>query len=225
MSRGRKLGLVLGGYAAALLLAWGVVRLQGIVSSRPDQQASGGMSAFGDALLFLGVFVMAAIPPTAALLYFLYKRAAGATPLLSNALIGTWELVSREDRTPDGEPRVEPSLGADPVALLVYDRRGHFAAQFMKRDRSSSPEAGSQAAGPNNTRARDGYDAYFGTYTVDDANGTVTQRLTGALSAENVGLVVTRGMTVRGDELLIRLETAGATGEPVIRTLVWRRVA
>ena len=144
---------------------------------------------------------------------------------LSIALIGTWELRSREDRTHAGERRVDPALGADPVALLVYDAHGRFTAQFMKRDRSDlPPEAAPAAAGPNNSRARGGYDAYFGTYTVDDAAGTVTQRLTGALSPENVGQVLTRAMTVTGDELTIELETTSADGVPVIRTLRWGRV-
>lgn len=142
---------------------------------------------------------------------------------LSRALVGTWELYSREDRTPAGELRVDPTLGAEPVALLYYDRNGHFAAQFMKRDRSEV-EAEGGSAGPNNSRARGGYDAYFGAYSVNDADGTVTQRLTGALSPENVGQVLTRGMTVRGDELVIELETASVSGEPVTRTLRWRRV-
>lgn len=143
---------------------------------------------------------------------------------LSADLIGTWELLSREDRTPAGDLRIDPSLGADPIALLIYDGHGHFAAQFMKRDRTGS-ETDIASRGPNNSRARGGYDAYFGTYSVDDANGTVTQRLTGALSPENVGHVLTRAMTVTGDELMIRLETATANGEPVVRSLRWRRVA
>lgn len=143
---------------------------------------------------------------------------------LSEALVGTWELVSREDRTPAGEPRVDPALGADPIALLVYDRAGHFAAQFMKRARGGPPAAPAARAGPNNTAARDGYDAYFGTYVVDDAQGTVTQTLRGALAAENVGMTLTRAMRVLGDELVIRLETRSADGEPIVRTLRWRRV-
>ena len=142
---------------------------------------------------------------------------------LSQALIGTWRLLSREDVTASGERRIDPGLGADPLALLVYDRAGNFAAQFMKRDRQAAPAAA--AAAPNNSRAVGGYDAYFGSYTVDDAAGTVTQRLVGALSAENVGLVLTRSMQVRGDELVIRLDTASADGTPVLRTLRWRRAA
>lgn len=147
----------------------------------------------------------------------------GVVPL-SAALVGTWELISRTDRTAAGERRVEPSLGDDPVALLYYDRGGHFAAQFMKRGRTGEEREDGGAAAPNNSRARGGYDAYFGTYTVDDARGTVTQRLTGALSAENVGQVLTRGMDVSGDTLTIAVETASADGEPVTRTLLWRRV-
>ena len=118
---------------------------------------------------------------------------------------------------------MDPALGEDPVALLFYDRSGNFGAQFMKRDRSSVVEV---VGGPakNNSRARDGYDAYFGSYTVDDAAGTVTQELAGALSRENVGHVLTRAMRVDGDRLTIELETTSVDGEPVTRTLLWTRI-
>ncbi len=69
-----------------------------------------------------------------------------------------------------------------------------------------------------------GYDAYFGLYTVDDERGTVTQRLLGALSPENVGSVLTRAMEVSGDTLVIRLQTTVGDGTEVTRTLTWRRV-
>jgi hypothetical protein len=139
-------------------------------------------------------------------------------------LIGTWELLSREDRTPAGEPRIDPYLGANPVALLFFDKQGHFSAQFMKRDRDGAPEVQAATLAPNNSRARGGYDAYFGTYEVDDSLGTVTTRLAGALSPENVGQVFKREVSVAGNELTIRLETASPGGEPVVRTLRWKRV-
>lgn len=142
---------------------------------------------------------------------------------LSASLPGTWELVSRIDETARGERRAEPSLGDDPVALLIYDRSGHFAAQFMRRNRAASvPDA--PASLLNNSRVVGGYDAYFGTYSVDDATGAVTQSLTGALSPENVGQVLTRVMTVEGNTLTIRLETTSGDGERVTRTLAWKRV-
>jgi hypothetical protein len=143
---------------------------------------------------------------------------------LSTTLPGTWRLVSRTDVAANGERRIDPALGEDPIAILFYDRSGNFAAQFMKRDRTAAVDV--VAAGPakNNSRAKDGYDAYFGSYTIDDAAGTVTQELAGALSKENVGHVLTRGMTVEGDALTIELETTSVEGEPVTRTLRWKRV-
>jgi len=142
---------------------------------------------------------------------------------LSSSLPGTWLLESRIDVTAKGERQVEASLGDDPIALLFYDRSGHFAAQFMKRDRSLAAADGLSGA-LNNSRAQGGYDAYFGTYMVDDALGTVTQQLAGALSPENVGLVLTRVMEVQGDRLVIQVQTSSQDGTAVTRTLTWKRV-
>lgn len=142
---------------------------------------------------------------------------------LSSELPGTWLLESRVDVTPAGQQHPDPLLGDDPVALLIYDRTGHFSAQFMKRNRSAVIQA-APANAKNNTQAQGGYDAYFGTYSIDDANGMVTQQLMGSLSAVNVGMVLTRAMEVRGTTLLIKLETTAADGTPVTRTLTWRRV-
>ena len=50
---------------------------------------------------------------------------------LSAVLIGTWELRSREAYTSNGGRVINPTLGTDPIALLVYDHDGHFAAQFQ----------------------------------------------------------------------------------------------
>ena len=142
---------------------------------------------------------------------------------LSETLPGTWQLLSRIDVTASGVRRSESALGDDPVALLFYDQTGHFAAQFMRRDRSIEVPDG-PGGGTNNSRALDGYDAYFGTYRVDDDAGTVTQTLSGALSREHVGAVLTRAMEVVGDTLVITLDTSAADGTPVTRTLTWQRV-
>jgi hypothetical protein len=142
---------------------------------------------------------------------------------LSATLPGTWQLLSRIDVAASGERRHEPALGEDPLALLIYDRGGNFAAQFMRRDRSVDVPDGPRGAA-NNSRARAGYDAYFGTYTTDDEKSCVTQTLTGALSREHVGAVLTRAMQVQGDTLVIKLDTTAADGAAVTRTLTWRRI-
>jgi hypothetical protein len=144
---------------------------------------------------------------------------------LASQLVGTWRLVSREDHTVAGELRVDPGLGADPIALLAYDAAGNFTAQFMKRDRSTGVVVATGRASVNNSAAVNGYDAYFGTYTVDEASGSVTQLLQGALSPSDVGMIVTREMRVEEDRLIIRLATTSADGETITRTLVWLRSA
>ena len=146
-----------------------------------------------------------------------------ASAPLSVRLPGTWRLTSRVDVTADDVEHPDPALGTDPIALLIYDRSGHFAAQFMKRDRGSVQHDG-PAGAANNTQARDGYDAYFGTYSVDDATGVVTQRLEGALSRAHVGAVLSRAMSVDEERLVIRIDTTAWDGAPVTRTLTWERV-
>ena len=141
---------------------------------------------------------------------------------LAEAIIGTWELIDRIDRAADGSTRDEPNLGSDPVAQLTYTKT-RFAAQFMRRDRRAvMPEP--PAAGGNNTTAVGGYDAYFGTYSVGE-DGAVLHRLLAALTPDNVGMEVSRFLTADKDRLTIRLPTATAQGEPVTRTLTWRRLA
>lgn len=138
--------------------------------------------------------------------------------------------------TADGQRRIDPILGADPVAYLIYDAAGHFAVQFMRRDRRDVGEAGAGSAlvgpthgsaptiGANNSRAVNGYDAYFGTYTVG-ADGTVTQQLEDALSPGDIGKVVTRRFRIAASELIVQLETTDSDGQPITRTLTWQRLA
>jgi hypothetical protein len=141
---------------------------------------------------------------------------------LAEALVGTWRLLSRIDRAASGKVVTEPSLGSDPVALLFFDGSGNFAAQFMKRDRREGAEAPSFTA-VNNTTAIGGYDAYFGTYEVDEVSHQVSTRMTAALAPANVGMAATRMMRVEEGTLVIRLESTAIDGKPVIRTLTWER--
>jgi hypothetical protein len=66
-----KCGTVLSGYALALLLAGVAVEIRLLHTQGSDAQASAGMYAFGDALLFIAVFSAAAAIPTGVALYFL----------------------------------------------------------------------------------------------------------------------------------------------------------
>jgi hypothetical protein len=71
-----KVAVVAGGYIAAFLMAYATVAIRVANTSGPDAQASSGMYAFGDAVLFVAVFGVAALVPTGAALVFLrpYRR-------------------------------------------------------------------------------------------------------------------------------------------------------
>jgi hypothetical protein len=71
MKPSSKLISVVVGYAIALVTAAVVVSIYVAATDGPDRQSSGGMYAFGDSTLFLGVFGLASIPATGAALFFL----------------------------------------------------------------------------------------------------------------------------------------------------------
>jgi hypothetical protein len=142
---------------------------------------------------------------------------------LENKIQGTWWLLSREDYTKDGERRIDPILGSDPVAILVYANK-YFAAQFMKKNRSSESVIEASAASENNTSAMGGYDAYFGTYQTDESTSQVAHTLVGSINPANIGITVHRTLQVENGNLIIKLDTTSQEGEPITRTLTWKRI-
>lgn len=146
---------------------------------------------------------------------------------VASQLIGTWRLLSRETTTSSGERIEDPGLGARPMGYLIYDNTGHVAVQLMRENRAASEmeNCGSRRTkGQNNVSIFCGYDAYFGTYTLDETRGAVTHHLEGALSPDDVGKDVRRSFVISDDRLTITFSTTSAAGLPVKRTLVWERV-
>ncbi|MGE3743646.1 MAG: hypothetical protein AB7I59_29580 [Geminicoccaceae bacterium] len=64
------------GYAVAAALGVAAVWLHGVLSRLPEPEATGGMAAFGDLVLFLAVFSVAAVPPTVMIMRHLAGIAA-----------------------------------------------------------------------------------------------------------------------------------------------------
>ena len=145
-------------------------------------------------------------------------------------LVGTWRLVSRNDTLADGRSFVEPSLDAAPLGYLMYDATGHVAVQLMRRNRTA---ADTQASSPSSQpsiavpAALNGYEAYFGTYTVEETAHTVTHHVEGAMVLANVGKYLVRNYSFQGahdDRLALSLPLVESDGTKATRTLVWERV-
>jgi lipocalin-like protein len=154
-------------------------------------------------------------------------NAAAPAPLPPPApdlALGYWRLISREDYDATGRRNVDPILGADPLGMLCF-AHGFFAAQFSKRDRAGvAPESTPAEARPNNSMAMNGYDAYFGRYSLDVMAGLIEVTLDAAISPGSVGQTYTRRIRVVGDELTIQLDTTAADGTSITRTLRFARV-
>jgi hypothetical protein len=69
-----KFGLVISGYVAAILVASGAVYVNQLLTPPDVLQASAGMSAFGDLILFVGVFGILALFPTGLGIFFLARK-------------------------------------------------------------------------------------------------------------------------------------------------------
>ena len=69
-----KVAIVVGGYLLAFLMASAAVALHAALTPESGAQASGGMSAFGDLVLFVAVFGAVALVPTGAAFFFLLSK-------------------------------------------------------------------------------------------------------------------------------------------------------
>ena len=99
-----------------------------------------------------------------------------------------------------------------------------FRRLIQEKDRSLDSIMQATNAGQNNTTAIGGYDAYFGTYKIDEETNQVAHTLVASINPANIGMTVYRNLQVEGDKLIIKLDTTTQDGEAVTRTLTWKRI-
>lgn len=139
------------------------------------------------------------------------------------AFIGSWHLVDCASETPSG--RSDFSLGPNVIGFLVYDENGNMAAQMMSTDRDRL-----SSSNPLKTPAEEykkaflGFVSYFGKYTLDIGNGTVTHHVTGASAPNWVGRDQLRFFELTGDRLILRTPPiTGTDGVKAVQILVWEK--
>jgi hypothetical protein len=138
-------------------------------------------------------------------------------------ILGAWELQTRTVQRANGDVVNDPVLGQQPIGRLFYDASGHVALQMMRQGR---PQAISEPAAPEdarNARIVLGYDAYFGTFTVDEAAGTVTHHIEGSLFPEDLGKDFVRRFRVDGDTFELSFTSPSPDGSSITRRLTFRR--
>jgi hypothetical protein len=149
------------------------------------------------------------------------RRSSGKA---KDELVGTWRLVSWESRRSDGE--IVYPYGRDVIGILNYDAAGNMSVQFMRPDRPVFSISDPQKGTPTETKAAfDGFIAYFGTYEVNEKEGTVTHRLRGCSFPNWVGSDQTRSFEFSGNRLTVRAPSIQFGGITVSSLLIWERMA
>jgi Lipocalin-like domain len=174
------------------------------------------MGSIGLALVVLSLDAQA--PPAAAGRDEAKWAAPGSA--LKDRFIGTWKLASMERWNAKGEV-IEPTsaTSADRTGYLIYDASGYMAVSIMPVGRKKY--AGAQPTEDEAKAAIIGYAAYFGTFTINAAEASVTHHLQGSL---NPGMASEqkRLFEFAGNRLRLR-PPASATGDQ--SRLTWDRVA
>jgi hypothetical protein len=143
--------------------------------------------------------------------------------------VGTWVLDRIETRSESGDwTPAETRFGKHPIGILTYDMAGNMAVQIMRRDRAPlssrgttegqavTREALALAPAEEKAIAFDGYTAYFGKYSVREAERMVTHRRIGHLVPNQATLAVERHFEFVDDTLVLAV--------PGWHRLVWKRV-
>ena len=153
------------------------------------------------------------------------QQSTGSKSAAAAKFIGTWKLISIADHRPNV---VNPAR--DPQGYIVYDSTGHIFVQFaLRKDRPRfASEDLTKANVQEKAAALDGYTAYFGTYTVNEAAGTVTHHLENHLIPHNAGKDYIRYYEFSGDRITLIPTTLEkgklAPKSSGLRRLTWERV-
>jgi hypothetical protein len=117
-------------------------------------------------------------------------QAAGQVPD-KERLIGAWHLEHIDSPGPDGKQGDTPQ----PKGMLIYTRDGHVSVQLMYPKSVSSL---------SNEYVRSGYEASFGSYTVDEGTHTLTHHVLGSVTGDLlVGKDLPRAYTFTDEGRLI----------------------
>jgi lipocalin-like protein len=132
-------------------------------------------------------------------------------------LVGAWTIVSIT--VEQGDKKDEP-YGTNPKGTQVFDANGRFAIVVTRAD---LPKVASNnratATAEESQQIVHGSIGYFGTYTTNDADKSMTLQIEGATFPNWVGTSQKRTYTISGDTMLLTNPTAsgGGTAKVVLK--------
>ena len=141
--------------------------------------------------------------------------------MASNPLIGTWKLVSWENRSLDGQ--VTYPLGEDAVGYISYTQDGYVFVSMMRSDRTQFTSGDLLgASAQEKVHAAETYVTYCGRY--DFRGNTVVHHVELSLFPNWVGVDQERLVEIAGNRLTVSTRTMLLEGIQRSGHLVWERV-
>ena len=164
-----------------------------------------------------------ATPLRLALLLVASMGLSGQKQQSQNPLVGTWKLLSFESHGAAGD--ISHPFGADAYGLLMYDPRGQMSVVLTRPDRPMFMSGDPARGTPEEIKAAfEGFNAYCGSYKIDEKQGTVTHHVEANSFPNWVGTDQQRFFTLRGRRLTLRTPPLLDGGQTLTFTAVWERV-
>lgn len=139
-------------------------------------------------------------------------------------LVGAWKLVAAEFRYSDGNvtcPWGDPTAGQ-----IIYTAGGLMSAQIMNPSRPKFASRDHMKGTDIEVRAAfEGYQAYYGTYEINDANRTISHIVEGSVFPNLVGHTLKRYYKITGSRLTLSTPPMRMGGESVTVILIWEKIS
>lgn len=121
------------------------------------------------------------------------RNARNHGPDARSKFAGAWRLEWLEQPGADGKLQKIECCG-----MFIFTRNGRLAVQVMY------PAPGTQSMTGPSPYAQGGYEASYGTYTVDERAKTFTYHVEGALVRSLIGKTLSRSYEFSGNQLFIK---------------------
>lgn len=137
---------------------------------------------------------------------------------LKEGLVGTWMVVSWEQKKKDGSTLRQ--FGENPTGMAIFDAGGRYIITVMRPDRAKYiSNALWQGTAEENKETANGTQTYFGTYTVNEADRSIAIHVEGSSFPNWNGASQKRFVTITDDQLTLTIRPP--SGETV--DVVWKR--
>src|SRR5262245_42694596 len=154
----------------------------------------------------------------AALALFTLAAGTASAQQLDKNLVGAWTIVSIT--AGEGDKATQP-YGPNPRGTQIFNADGRFAVVVTRADIPKVASNNRTTSTPEESeKIAHGSIGYFGSYTTNAADSSVTVQIEGATFANFVGTSQKRTYTISGDEMILK-NPAASSGAAV--TIVMKR--